>query len=160
MVTDTIGTAVTRVTDTDTTAENKEDAEPHLLGLQQRPLICSCKPPRFAAASHTANLDIHQNLRDKGAALMMPDIPELKHTTLPELHQANYADHVGSHRSIQSVQRPAGLACTQPYVSVCEAARYASKTSTRKGSRQAGLYPCLSLKLHGTASQLTASLHC
>ena len=34
----------------------------------------------------------------------MPDIPELKRTILHELHDANYADHVGSHRTIHNVQ--------------------------------------------------------
>ena len=37
--------------------------------------------------------------------LVVPDIPELKHTILCELHDANYAGHVGYHRTILSVQR-------------------------------------------------------
>ena len=63
--------------------------------------------PWFASASHTTNLDVYQGLYYMGDALaiVVPDIPELKRTILHELHDANYAGHVGSHRTISSVQR-------------------------------------------------------
>ena len=49
-----------------------------------------------------------------------------------------------------------GLACTQPYASMCVTAKCASRTSTYINSQQANSYPCLSLKPHGvTVDRIT-----
>ena len=61
--------------------------------------------PWFASASNTAILDIYQGLYYRGHALVVPNIPELKRTILRELHDANYAGHVGSDKTIDNVQR-------------------------------------------------------
>ena len=55
--------------------------------------------------SNTAELELYNNLYYKGDALVIPDIPELKRFILSELHDANYARHVGVHRSQHNVQR-------------------------------------------------------
>ena len=61
--------------------------------------------PWFSSASNTAQLDIYQGLYYQGDALVVPDILELKRMILRELHDANYAGHVGYHRTIHNVQR-------------------------------------------------------
>ena len=59
----------------------------------------------FAFASNTAILDIYQGLYYNGHALVVPDISEFKPTILRELHDANYAGHVRSDRTIHNVRR-------------------------------------------------------
>ena len=148
------------VTDADTIAENDEAvaADVEMLSQIYRGYETD---PWFASASYTANLDVYQGLYYKGDALVVPDVPELKRTILHELHDANYAGHVGSHRTIHSVQRmywwPGMHTAIREYVRGC---KVASKTSTCKGSLQGSSYLCLSLKHHGTVSRLTASLTC
>ena len=109
MVSATIATAklaqlsLSSVTDADIVAENDAAATADIEMLSQ--IYWGYETdPWFATASHTANLDIHQGLYYKGDALV-PNIPELKRSILHELHDANYARHVGSHRTIHSVQR-------------------------------------------------------
>ena len=110
MVSATIATAelaqlsLSSVTDADIVAENDAAATADIEMLSQIYRGYETDP-WFATASHTANLDIHQGLYYKGDALVVPDIPELKRSILHELHDANYAGHVGSHRTIHSVQR-------------------------------------------------------
>ena len=110
MVSTTIATAemaqlsLSSVTDADIVAENDAAATADIETLSQIYRGYETDP-WFATASHTANLDIHQGLYYKGDALVVPDIPELKRSILHELHDANYAGHVGSHRTIHSVQR-------------------------------------------------------
>ena len=60
--------------------------------------------PGLQLQAHTTSLDAYQGLYYKGDALVVPDFPELKRTILHELHDANYAGHVGSHRTLHSVQ--------------------------------------------------------
>ena len=92
------------VTDADTVTENDEAAAADIEMLSQ--IYRGYETDlRFASASNTANLDVYQGLYYKGDALVVPDIPGLKRTILHELHDANYAGHVGSHRIIRSVQR-------------------------------------------------------
>ena len=92
------------VTDADTIAENDEAAAADVEMLSQ--IYQGYETDSwFASASHTANLDVYQGLYYKGDALVVPDVPELKRMILHELHDANYASHVGSHRTIHSVQR-------------------------------------------------------
>ena len=54
----------------------------------------------------------------------MPDLPELKRTILRELHDANYAGHIGSERTIHSVQRmywwPGMHTAIREYVPGCQ----------------------------------------
>ena len=87
--------------------------------------------PWFTSASNTALLDIYQGLYYRGHALVVPDLPELKRTILRELHDANYAGHVGSERTIHNVL------CTQPYMSMCEAVKYVNRTSICSTTLQA-----------------------
>ena len=82
--------------------------------------------PWFAAILDTAILDIYQRLYYRGHALVVPNIPELKRTILRALHDANYAGHVGSDRFTMCNACTGGLACTLPYVSMCEAVRSVS----------------------------------
>ena len=80
--------------------------------------------PWFASASNTALLDIYQGLYYRGHALVVPDLPELKRTILRELHDANYAGHVGSERTIHNVQRmywwPGMHTAIREYVRGCQ----------------------------------------
>ena len=88
------------VTDADTVAENDEAAAADIEMLSQIYRGYETDP-WFATASQTANLDIY--LYYKGDELVVPDIPELTRTILHELHDANYAGHVDSRRTIYSV---------------------------------------------------------
>ena len=105
MVSATIATAelaqlsLSSVTDADIVAENDAAATADIEMLSQIYRGYEIDP-WFATASHTANLDIHQGLYYKGDALVVPDIPELKRSILHELHDANYAGHVGGHRTM------------------------------------------------------------
>ena len=117
--------------------------------------------PWFAISSNTAVLDIYQGLYYRNHALVVPDIPELKRTILRELHDANYAGHVGSERTIHNVQRMyCGLACTDPYANMCGAARCVSKISTCNATLRASSCHCRSLVMLGNMSRLIASQAC
>ena len=129
MICDTIITAelaqlsLCYVTDADTVAENDEAAAAAVEMLSQI-YRGHETDPWFATANHTAHLDIYQGLYYKGDVLVVPDIHELKRTIMHELHDANYAGHVGSHRSIHSVQRmywwPGMHAAIREYMRGCK----------------------------------------
>ena len=126
------------VTDADTIAENDEAAAADIEMLSQIYRGCETDP-WFASASNTANLDVYQGLYYRGDALVVPDIPELKHTILHELHDANYAGHVGSHRTIRSVQRmywrPGMHTAIREYVrgrTVCQQDKHLQRQPTGK----------------------------
>ena len=53
--------------------------------------------PWFKQESHTADLEVYNGLYYKDDALVIPAVPELKTFTLEELHDADYAGHVGYH---------------------------------------------------------------
>ena len=78
----------------------------------------------FASARNTATLDIYQGLYYRGDALVIPDISELRHSIMQELHGANYSGHVGYHRTIQNVNRmywwPGMAADIQAFVQGCK----------------------------------------
>ena len=53
--------------------------------------------PCFKQDSHTAGLEVYNGFYYKGDALGIPAVPELKTFILKELHDADYAGHVGYH---------------------------------------------------------------
>ena len=152
MVSATIATAelaqlsLSSVTDADIVAENDAAATADIEMLSQIYRGYETDP-WFATASHTANLDIHQGLYYKGDDMSC---------TTPTMQ----AMWVVIELSTVCNACTGGLACTQPYASMCVAAKCASKTSTYKNSQQANSYLCLSLKPHGTVSRLIASPIC
>ena len=129
--------SLSSVTDADIEAENAENAVADNDMLSQ--IIKGYETDSwFASASNTALLDIYQGLYYRGHALVVPDLPELKRTILRELHDANYAGHLGSERTIHNVQRMYWCpACAQPYASMCEAVKYVNRTSICSTTLQA-----------------------
>ena len=61
----------------------------------------------FADASNVtrAGLRLEKGAYWKGIALVVPDLPAVKAEVLQELHDSNYAGHVGIHRTIHNVKR-------------------------------------------------------
>lgn len=115
--------SLSSVTDTDIPAENADAAEADNEMLSQI-IEGYSKDPWFASAANTTLLDIHHGLYYKGDALVVPDIPALKQNILRELHDSNYAGHVGSERTIHNVQRmywwPKMHAAIREYVKGCQ----------------------------------------
>lgn len=84
------------VTDAETRGENDEAAADAALlrsaGPQSSDIVRGCEADPWVATAHnTAILDIIPACTTWGDALVVPDIPELKHTILHEPHDANYA---------------------------------------------------------------------
>ena len=59
----------------------------------------------FQQQNNTADLELYNGLYYKQDALAIPDVTELKRFILRELHDFNYAGHVGYHRTQHNVQR-------------------------------------------------------
>ena len=102
--------SLTAITDADMQVENDTEAENAEATDADSEMLSQIiqgysKDPWFASANNTALLEIYQGLYYKGDALVVPDMPELKRTILRELHDANYAGHVGTVRTIHNVQR-------------------------------------------------------
>ena len=80
--------------------------------------------PWFEKGSNTAWLDLYQGLYYRGDALVIPDVPKLKHAILHELHDAKYSGHVGQHRTYHNVHRmywwPGMSTDVQEYVRGCK----------------------------------------
>ena len=115
--------SLSSVTDADIEVENAEAAATDNDMLSQ--IVQGYETdPWFASASNTALLDTYQGLYYRGHALVVPDLPELRRTILRELHDANYAGHVGSERTIHNVQRmywwPGMHTAIREYVRGCQ----------------------------------------
>ena len=74
--------------------------------------ICSVKilqgytsDPWFADASNTAELELRHGLYCKGDALVVSALPDLEVKILKELHDSNYARHVGYYMTTHMVRR-------------------------------------------------------
>ena len=96
--------ASAHATDADTEAENADAADAEKDRLSQI-LQGYETDPWFAKLANRLMLQVQGGVYYRHGALVIPDVPELKKEILHELHDANYAGHIGAERTLHNVNR-------------------------------------------------------